>query len=129
MDRKGHLWGKRFDASIVENEKYLANCVKYIYVNGVKVGICNRASTDKQFSTFDFYARGKKMEFTVTEDCVYLLMGNTRAERQQYFLATMDEPLHDDEIEAIRNGLRKLFYGSADFIERMRWKYLGKRPR
>jgi len=128
MDRKGHLWGKRFDATIVENEKYLGNCTKYIYINGVKVGICKRASEDDQFSTFDFYARGKKMKFTVTEDCVYLLAGNTNTERQQWFQATMDEPLNDMEIEAIRKGLKKLFYGSADFIQQMRWKYLGKRP-
>lgn len=129
MDRTGHLWGKRYEATIVENEKHLGNCVRYIYINGVKAGICNKASEDEQFSTFEFYARGKKVEFSVTEDAIYLLSGNTRAERQQWFLATMDEPLNDKEIEAIRKGLRKLFYGSADFIEQMRWKYLGTRTR
>ena len=124
MGRKGHLWEKRFHASIVENETYLARCMKYAYRNGVKAGICAKASEDKQYSTFDFYACGKTKEFVVTEACVYLMMGNTPAGRQRYFLATIDEPVSDEEIEAIKNGLRKLFYGSADFIEQMRWKYL-----
>lgn len=126
MGRSGHLWGKRFSATIVDNDEYLGKCIKYIYVNGVRAGVYKQASEDDQLSTFDFYAKGNKIDFNIVEDCIYLSMGNTNSERQQYFLATMDEPINDIEIEAIRNGLRKIFYGSADFMEQMVYKHLKK---
>lgn len=123
MGQKGHLWSARFSATIIQTEEYLAKCDRYLYINGVRVGHCAKASEDDQLSTFDFYARGKKIDFTVTEDHVYLMMGSTREERQAYFIATMDEPMGAEEIRAIKNGLRKRFYGSADFIEKVKLKY------
>ncbi len=120
----GHLWGGRYHATLVNNDEYADKCVFYIYNNGVRAGLCRRASEDERFSTFEFYARGKKVEFTVTEDSVYLLLGKDRREREEQFVMMVDQPMDDEEIEAIRNGLRKLFYGSADFMERMKARYL-----
>ena len=88
--------------------------------------MCNRASEDEQLSTFEFYARGKKVEFIVTEDDVYLMLGKNRRERQEEFVRLVDQPMDEEEIEAIRSGLRKLFYGSADFVERMKARYLNR---
>lgn len=120
----GHLWGERYHATIVQNDDYAERCVRYIYNNGVKAGLCRRASEDERFSTFDFYAKGEKVEFTVTEDSVYLMLGEDRLERQAQFIAMMDAPANPMEIEAIRMGLKKMFYGSADFIEQMKARYL-----
>lgn len=123
-DVTGHLWGERFHATIIDNDAYADRCVFYIYNNGVRAGLCKRASEDDRFSTFEFYVRGRKVEFVVSEDSVYLLLGKNRKEREEQFLIMIDQPLNVEEIDAIRNGLRKLFYGSADFIERMKAKYL-----
>lgn len=82
MNRKGHLWGERFFSTIISDEGYLAKCIRYIYMNGVRAGLCRRASEDAQFSTFDFYAGGKKVEFDVKEDEVYIASGHTSEERQ-----------------------------------------------
>ena len=121
---KGHFWGGRYHATIIQKDEHAFRCVRYIYNNGVRSGLCLRASEDERFSTFDFYARGKKIKFGVTEDSVYLMMGNTSEERQQEFLLLIDGPMCEEEIRAIRNGLRKLFYGSADFVEQLKVKYL-----
>jgi REP element-mobilizing transposase RayT len=120
----GHLWGARYHATIVQTDEHANRCVRYLYNNGVRAGLCKRASEDERFSTFDFYAKGKKLEFSVTEDSVYLMLGGKRAERQQQFCLMVDGNLDEAEIQAIQAGLRKLFYGSADFIERMKKKYL-----
>ena len=90
----------------------------------MKAGLCDKASEDERLSTFDFYAKGKKVEFVVTEDSVYLMLGEDRKEREEQFLIMMDGVANEEEIKAIQNGLRKLFYGSADFMERMKAKYL-----
>lgn len=124
MGRKGHLWGERFHSTIVQTDKHLAACSRYIYINGVRVNYCRRASEDDQFSTFEFYARGKPVPFNVTEDDFYMMDGSTEAERRERFIQFVDQPVPDEEIKAIKNGLKKLFYGSADFVERMKRQYL-----
>ncbi len=126
MGITGHLWGERFHSTIIETDKHAVRCVIYLYTNGVRAGMCNRASEDEQLSTFEFYARGKKVEFIVTEDDVYLMLGKNRRERQEEFVRLVDQPMDEEEIEAIRSGLRKLFYGSADFVERMKARYLNR---
>ncbi|MFA4873870.1 MAG: transposase [bacterium] len=120
----GHLWGERYHATIVQSDEHAERCVWYIYNNGVKAGLCKRASEDERFSTFEFYAKGKKLDFCVTEDTVYLMLGDDRAERERQLILMVDGSMGTVEAEAIRTGLRKLFYGSADFIERMKVKYL-----
>ncbi len=119
----GHIWGARNHSTIIENDEYANKCVYYMYNNGVKAGLCKRASEDERLSTFDFYAKGKKIEFVVTEDSVYLMLGRDRNERQEQFIIMVDGLPDEEEIKAIRSGLRKLFYGSADFTERMKTKY------
>ncbi len=126
MGVTGHLWGERFHSTIIENALHALRCVIYLYTNGVRAGMCSRASEDEQLSTFEFYARGKKVEFIVTEDDVYLMLGNNRKERQEAFVQMVDQPMDDEEIKAIRSGLRKLFYGSADFVERMKARYVSR---
>ena len=81
MGVKGHLWGSRYISPIIAEDEYDARCVQYIYNNGVRAGMCASAEEDDQLSTFDFYARGKRMDFEVTEDDVFLLLGESRAER------------------------------------------------
>lgn len=120
----GHLWGARYHATIIESDRHAERCVWYMYNNGVKAGLCERASEDEQLSTFEFYARGRKVGFCVSEDSVYLMLGENRLERERNFVLMVDGDRDVTEIEAIQNGLRKMFYGSADFVERMKRKYV-----
>jgi len=120
----GHLWGERYHATIVQSDEHAERCVWYMYNNGVKAGLCRKASEDERFSTFEFYAKGKRVDFCVSEDSVYLMLGNDRAERERQFVIMVDGLMDAREIDAIRMELRKLFYGSKDFIEGMQAKYL-----
>jgi putative transposase len=122
----GHVWGSRFSCSIVQDDKHALQCVKYIYNNGVRAGLCKQASEDPRLSSFEFYARGKKIEFTVVEDTVFLMLGINEQERRLNFVKVINEQqLSEVEINQIRKRLRKMFFGSADFIERMKARYLG----
>jgi len=122
---KGSLWGERFCSSIVENDKYANQCVHYIYTNGVRANLCDTAAEDDQFSTFAFYARGKRIEFTVTEDDVFLLMGSDRKKRQENFRRMFETDMTSSMIDSIKKRLKKPFFGSGDFIVRMTKKYYG----
>lgn len=124
LGKSGHLWGSRFHATIIDNDNYALRCVKYIYTNGVRAGLCKRVSEDKQLSSFEFYARGKQLEFCVSEDTVFLMLGSDKSERERNFRKLVDEPLEGKDLVEIRKRLKKMFYGSKDFIQRMNRKYL-----
>jgi REP-associated tyrosine transposase len=38
-DRKGHLFGGRYSARLIESEQYLANACRYVWENPVRAGI------------------------------------------------------------------------------------------
>ncbi len=120
----GHLWGNRFSSPIVDSDKYDLRCVRYIYNNGVRAGMCSSASKDDQLSTFEFYARGKRVGFEVTEDEVFLLLGESREERAESFRRMFDDPISSVMEDMVRDGLRRPFFGSEKFVERMKSKYL-----
>jgi len=124
MGIKGHLWGNRYASPIIEKDEYDARCVHYIYNNGVRAGICESASEDEQLSTFDFYARGVKLDFEVTEDDVFLLLGENREERQGNFRRMFEKTMTSGMIDTIRAGLRRPFFGSELFENEMKLKYL-----
>ncbi len=119
----GHLWGQRFHATIIETDAYAHSCVCYLYQNGVRAGLCDFASQDPRLSTFDFYANGTVIPFTVIEDDFYLSLGDTSAQRQTEFRAMMNAPLPTDQIALTQRGLRRLFFGSPAFVQHLRERY------
>ncbi len=120
---KGHLWEQRFHATIIESDAYEFACVRYIYQNGVRAGLCRRASDDPRLSSFAFYAKGKLIPFVVVADDFYLALGSTPQERQTAFVEIMNAPMSDAQSAVVRQGLRRSFFGSPDFMACMRQKY------
>lgn len=119
----GHLWERRFHSSIIETDAYAQRVVIYLYGNPVRAGLCKRPGESEHISSFEFYARGKPIPFTVVADEVYLALGATEAERRARFLELVHEGLDLPVTESLRQLLRGFFVGSADFIQRMRQQY------
>lgn len=119
----GHLWGQRYHASIIENDIYEQNCVMYMYDNGVRAGLCDCPSDDPRLSSFAFYANGKRIPFTVVADDFYLQLGSTDTERQAAFRDLTMRSLGTRERQIIKEGLSRIFYGSGEFLHKMRKRY------
>lgn len=124
MSTSGHFWGSRFCSAIIDKAEYLLNCIRYTYNNGVRCGMCATAQEDDQLSSFEFYARGKKIEFIVVEDQVYFTFGEDDRQRQENFRRMFDEPMPESTLEAVRKGIKRGFYGSEDFLSKMKAKYM-----
>ena len=43
-ERRGHLFGDRFAARVLESEEYLAAACRYVVLNPVRAGLCERAA-------------------------------------------------------------------------------------
>lgn len=120
---KGHLWEQRYHATFVTKDAYDAECVRYIYRNPVRAKVCQHPSESPFLSSFAFYARGKAIPINVTPDGFFLALGTTDADRQAAFRAFIDSPLPPQEVDRMRRMLRRPFYGSTEFIARMRTQY------
>ena len=123
MGVTGHLWEKRYHSTIISNDEYAQNCVVYLYNNVVRAGMCETPEESEMLSSFEFYARGKKIEFIVTKDEVFLLLGDDAEERRRNFRAMFEKPLTPQMESSIRDLLHSHFCGPPEFITRMRDRY------
>ena len=63
--RVGYVFRDRYRAEGIYTEKYLYNCLKYIYNNPVKAGICKNAE-DYPYSNY------KKIDGELNEDYTFI---------------------------------------------------------
>ncbi len=119
----GHLWGQRFHATIIETDAYAHTCVRYLYQNGVRAGLCRTASEDPRLSSYAFYAEGAPNRMVVEPDDFYLKLGENPVQRQTEFRNIVDTPLMGDEVQRTHQGLRRLFFGSSHFVRQMNIRY------
>lgn len=120
---KGHLWEQRYRSSIISTDEYAQVCVAYIYNNPVRAKLCAKIEDSKLLSTYNFYVKGKQIEFSVHADEVFLMMGRNELERRNRFKEFVQSQYLPETVTSIRKTLKNQFIGSADFVQKMRQKY------
>ena len=94
--RINHLFGDRYKWSIIANEKYYWNVVKYIYRNPIKAGICKKVE-DYQFSSLS----SNKSLFKMTD----YFFDNSKPINLE--LEWLNHAFSREEDQAITKGLKK----------------------
>ena len=97
--RTGTLWEGRYKSSLVDSDRYLLTCYRYIELNPVRAGFA-KTPGDYRWSSFHHNARGVR-NAVVTPHTTYLSLGKSAAARQSAYRALFRKPIGDD-IEAIR---------------------------
>ena len=70
-------------------------------------------------SSFQFYAFGKMIDVILVDDHLVLrLNGNKRKVSNYFRTLVLSEETGPSDME-IKKGLRRMFFGSADFMQRM----------
>lgn len=80
--RVGYVFRDRYKAEGIYSEKHLYNCIKYIYNNPVKAGICNKPEEYP-------YSNYKMMKTEFKER--YSLMTNSECNNEEYVFIDVDE--------------------------------------
>lgn len=114
--RTGTLWEGRFKSSVVNNDRYLLACSRYIELNPLRANIVQKLE-DYPWSSY-LFKTGRKFDALLDEDPIYAGLGTTREERQKnykkWFLANIPE----DEIDLIRKAIQKEgILGDKNFIQ------------
>ncbi len=116
--RSGTLWEGRHRSSLIDSERYLLACYRYIETNPVKANMVARAA-DYPWSSARFHTTGAA-DALITPHASYVALGDALAERLRAYTQLLDTALTVNESEHIQNSVQKnLPTGSQEFTVKM----------
>lgn len=102
--RTGTLWEGRFRSALVDTERYLLRCIRYIELNPVRAGLVS-VPEHYRWSSFRCHAFGEP-DPLVTPHALYLAQHPAPAMRQSAHAAFCQRVLALDELQAFRLTVR-----------------------
>ena len=117
----GHLFQGRFKSLIIQNAAYLLRLSCYIHRNPVRAGMVERLA-DYPWSSYKFYAYKKKPPVWLTTQTLFDELSSDDRHKAyrvkvQHYSDEKGSPWED-----VKHGF---IYGSQNFIEEIKAKYLG----
>jgi putative transposase len=112
--RTGTLWEGRYKAAIVEQERYLLLCMRYIELNPVRARMVERPS-DYRWSSFRANA-GAGVDRLIRPHPIYEQIGESAGARQTAYRELFGPALPEDDVRDIRDATQNAWaLGSPDF--------------
>ena len=103
--RAGTLWEGRYRATIVDSERYLMECIRYIDLNPVRAGaVADPAAW--RWSSYQHHA-GAGSDAMLTDHPLFWSLGNTPFERQAAYRALCAEGTRATEAQKISDATNK----------------------
>lgn len=114
--RSGTLWEGRYKSSLVETDRYLLACCRYIELNPVRAGIVRR-SRDYPWSSFP-QRMGDSDEDWIDRDPCYLALGSSEKDRRRRYRRFLDEAIPAGEWDFMRKNVQRgQLTGSGRFVD------------
>ncbi len=99
--RTGTLWEGRYKASLVQDDRYLLTCYRYIELNPVRAGMVT-APGDYRYSSYPCNAIGKP-DLLVTPHPVYQSLAGSAEQQQVAYRALFSADIAPELLATIRN--------------------------
>jgi putative transposase len=99
-DSSGAVWDGRYKSCLVQTERYLLVCQRYIELNPVRAGMV-RFPGNYRWSSYRANAEGRR-DVLLTPHSVYERLGANPLERRQAYFKLFQETLTPMQIEQIR---------------------------
>lgn len=103
--RTGTLWEGRYKAALLDTNRYLLTCYRYIEMNPVRAGMVVEPD-DYRWSSYRCNALGEA-DGLVAPHAVYLQLGASAGEPYRAYRALFEEGLEPVAIKAIREATNK----------------------
>jgi putative transposase len=98
--RTGTLWEGRYRSTVVETDRYLLACMRYVELNPVRAGLVDDPGAYR-WSSYAHHA-GLRVDPLIAEHAVYWGLGNTPFERQGAYRRLFTDDLEPTDVDAIR---------------------------
>lgn len=116
--RTGTLWEGRYKSSLIDSDRYLLTCYRYIELNPVRATIVTLPG-EYRWSSFYRNAYGKKDDL-ITPHAAYLALGISDAARLSAYQRMFQDSLDEDDIKTIRDHVNQgKVLGSESFRNRI----------
>ncbi len=113
--RSGTLWEGRFKSSVVQSERYLLTCYRYIELNPVRAGMVNLPQAYR-WSSYARNGLGHKNKY-IEPHKEYLRLGGDEKERCAAYRALFPHHINPEALREIRDSAnRNLILGSDSFM-------------
>lgn len=114
--RTGTLFEGRFRSSVVDTDRYLLTCMRYIEANPVRAGMV-RHPGEWPWSSYAINAAGLPTA-PLTGHSVYLGLGRDPAMRGTVYRSLFEQEIRCEDLEAIRSSIQmNRAFGSEEFID------------
>ncbi len=100
--RTGTLWEGRHKASLVDHDKYLLACMRYIELNPVRAGMVETAD-DYRWSSYRCNAHNVP-DALIRNHAVFEALGYDEEKRANSYRALFEEVLADEDLKVIRQS-------------------------
>jgi putative transposase len=123
--RSGTLWEGRFRSAIVQSERYLLACHRYIELNPVRAAMVTHPRQHR-WSSYRINAEGKASDLIVPHD-LYRALGRSGEARQSAYRELFREQLDETVVGAIRVATNGGFVLGAPRYQADMARMLGRR--
>ena len=116
--RTGTLWEGRYKASLIDAERYLMTCYRYIELNPVRAGMVLHPA-DYRWSSYQHNAMGR-LDPLISEHELYGRLARNAGKRRNRYAALFKSAISDTDLETIREATNKAWVlGNDRFKERI----------
>ena len=103
--RSGTLWEGRFKSGLIDSDRYLLTCCRYIEMNPVRAGM-TESPAGYRWSSFHHNALGRPDRLVVPHE-EYLRLGKGNEDRRRAYRALFENELSTRDMQVIREGTEK----------------------
>ncbi len=123
--RTGTLWEGRFKSSLVDSERYLLACMRYIEMNPVRAFMVKHPG-EYQWSSYQYNTQDKSNQL-IEDHPVYVGLGDTTVQRKTAYRELFDQYIDKKILHDIRDTLNhELVLGRTCFKEKIEQMTLRK---
>lgn len=103
--RTGTLWEGRYKATLIDSERYLLTCYRYIELNPVRAHMVAHPR-EYPWSSYQCHAEGKN-DRLITDHPLYIALGKEKEERQAAYRELFKVHVSEETATEIRNATNK----------------------
>ena len=104
-NRTGTLWEGRFKASLIDTDRYLLTCYRYVDLNPVRAAVV-ASPQDYRWSSYRGHA-GLNADTLLDTHDVYTALGDSAEQRAATYRSLVAAGVDDDELAMIRSALQR----------------------
>jgi len=125
--RTGTLWEGRYKASLIDSDRYLLTCYRYIEMNPVRAAMVKHPG-DYRWSSYAWHAQGVD-DSVIRDHLCYLDLADSASGRQSAYRRLLRASLGSETLAEIRDALNQCrVYGGERFKDEIE-AALGRRVR